>query len=27
VEMGLTIAGIPHRSGGLDAALRYLEQK
>jgi alanine-glyoxylate transaminase/serine-glyoxylate transaminase/serine-pyruvate transaminase len=25
VEMGLTIAGIPHRSGGLDAALRYLE--
>jgi alanine-glyoxylate transaminase / serine-glyoxylate transaminase / serine-pyruvate transaminase len=27
VEMGLTIAGIPHRSGGIDAALRYLEQK
>jgi alanine-glyoxylate transaminase / serine-glyoxylate transaminase / serine-pyruvate transaminase len=25
VEMGLTIASIPHRSGGLDAALRYLE--
>ena len=25
VEMGLSVAGIPHRSGGLDAAMRYLE--
>ncbi|MGF7206398.1 alanine-glyoxylate transaminase/serine-glyoxylate transaminase/serine-pyruvate transaminase [Skermanella aerolata] len=25
VEMGLSVAGIPHSSGGLDAAMRYLE--
>ena len=24
VEMGLALAGIPHRKGGVDAALRYL---
>ncbi|HYI68837.1 MAG TPA: aminotransferase class V-fold PLP-dependent enzyme [Skermanella sp.] len=25
VEMGLSVAGIPHNSGGLNAAMRYLE--
>jgi alanine-glyoxylate transaminase/serine-glyoxylate transaminase/serine-pyruvate transaminase len=24
IEMGLTLAGIPHRKGGVDAALDYL---
>jgi alanine-glyoxylate transaminase/serine-glyoxylate transaminase/serine-pyruvate transaminase len=24
VEMGLAIAGVPHRSGGVDAAMGYL---
>jgi alanine-glyoxylate transaminase/serine-glyoxylate transaminase/serine-pyruvate transaminase len=27
VEMGLSVAGIPHRSGGVDAAMSYLEQR
>ena len=24
VEMGLAAAGVPHRSGGVDAAMEYL---
>jgi alanine-glyoxylate transaminase/serine-glyoxylate transaminase/serine-pyruvate transaminase len=24
VEMGLAIAGVPHRAGGVDAAMGYL---
>jgi alanine-glyoxylate transaminase/serine-glyoxylate transaminase/serine-pyruvate transaminase len=24
VEMGLAVAGVPHRSGGVDAAMGYL---
>jgi len=27
VEMGLSVAGIPHRSGGVDAAMKLLEQR
>ena len=27
VEMGLSVAGIPHRTGGVDAAMKYLEQR
>jgi alanine-glyoxylate transaminase/serine-glyoxylate transaminase/serine-pyruvate transaminase len=27
VEMGLSVAGAPHRSGGVDAAMKYLEQR
>jgi alanine-glyoxylate transaminase / serine-glyoxylate transaminase / serine-pyruvate transaminase len=27
VEMGLALAGIPHRKGGVDAALRYLTEQ
>ena len=27
VEMGLSVAGVPHRSGGVDAAMKYLEQR
>jgi len=27
VEMGLSVAGIPHRSGGVDTAMSYLEQR
>ena len=27
VEMGLSVAGIPHRAGGVDAAMKYLEQR
>lgn len=27
VEMGLSVAGIPHRSGGVDAAMKFLEQR
>ncbi|MEH2536516.1 MULTISPECIES: pyridoxal-phosphate-dependent aminotransferase family protein [unclassified Bradyrhizobium] len=27
VEMGLSVAGIPYRAGGVDAAMRYLEQR
>ena len=27
VEMGLAIAGIPHRAGGVDAAMQLLEQR
>ncbi len=26
VEMGLSLAGVPHRNGGVDAALQYLTQ-
>ena len=26
VEMGLKLAGIPHRTGGVDAAMAYLAQ-
>src|ERR1700752_133134 len=26
VEMGLAVAGVPHRSGGVDAAMKFLEQ-
>jgi len=26
VEMGLKLAGIPHRAGGVDAAMAYLAQ-
>jgi alanine-glyoxylate transaminase/serine-glyoxylate transaminase/serine-pyruvate transaminase len=26
VEMGLTVAGVPHRAGGVDAAMEYLAQ-
>src|SRR5207244_4789249 len=25
VEMGLSVAGVPHRAGGVDAAMKYLE--
>jgi alanine-glyoxylate transaminase/serine-glyoxylate transaminase/serine-pyruvate transaminase len=24
--MGLTVAGVPHRAGGVDAAMEYLAQ-
>jgi len=27
VEMGLSAAGVPHRAGGVDAAMSYLEQR
>ena len=27
VEMGLTLAGIPHRAGGVTAAMSYLTDK
>jgi len=27
VEMGLSVAGVPHRAGGIDAAMSYLEQR
>jgi alanine-glyoxylate transaminase/serine-glyoxylate transaminase/serine-pyruvate transaminase len=27
VEMGLSVAGIPYRAGGVDAAMKYLEQR
>jgi len=27
VEMGLSVAGIPYRAGGVDAAMTYLEQR
>jgi alanine-glyoxylate transaminase/serine-glyoxylate transaminase/serine-pyruvate transaminase len=27
VEMGLSVAGAPYRSGGVDAAMKYLEQR
>ncbi|HLG83250.1 MAG TPA: alanine--glyoxylate aminotransferase family protein [Bradyrhizobium sp.] len=27
VEMGLAIAGVPHRAGGVDAAMTFLEQR
>jgi len=27
VEMGLAVAGVPHRSGGVDAAMKFLEQR
>ena len=27
VEMGLAVAGVPHRSGGVDAAMTFLEQR
>ena len=27
VEMGLSVAGIPHRAGGVDAAMKVLEQR
>ena len=27
VEMGLSVAGVPHRAGGVDAAMKYLEQR
>ncbi|WP_084029912.1 alanine--glyoxylate aminotransferase family protein [Bradyrhizobium sp. LMTR 3] len=27
VEMGLSVAGIPYRAGGIDAAMKYLEQR
>jgi len=26
VEMGLGLAGVPHQKGGVDAAMRHLEQ-
>ncbi|MFQ5958510.1 MAG: serine--glyoxylate aminotransferase, partial [Alphaproteobacteria bacterium] len=26
VEMGLALAGVPHRTGGVDAALAYLAE-
>jgi alanine-glyoxylate transaminase/serine-glyoxylate transaminase/serine-pyruvate transaminase len=26
VEMGLSAAGVPHRSGGVDAAMKALEE-
>jgi alanine-glyoxylate transaminase/serine-glyoxylate transaminase/serine-pyruvate transaminase len=26
VEMGLAVANVPHQSGGVDAALRYLAE-
>jgi alanine-glyoxylate transaminase/serine-glyoxylate transaminase/serine-pyruvate transaminase len=27
VEMGLSVAGIPYRAGGVDAAMKYLEER
>jgi alanine-glyoxylate transaminase / serine-glyoxylate transaminase / serine-pyruvate transaminase len=27
VEMGLSVAGVPHRSGGVDVAMKLLEQR
>jgi alanine-glyoxylate transaminase/serine-glyoxylate transaminase/serine-pyruvate transaminase len=27
VEMGLELAGVPHRKGGVDAALAYLVER
>jgi alanine-glyoxylate transaminase/serine-glyoxylate transaminase/serine-pyruvate transaminase len=27
VEMGLSVAGVPHRAGGVDAAMSHLEQR
>ena len=27
VEMGLSAAGVPHRAGGVDAAMKSLEQR
>jgi alanine-glyoxylate transaminase/serine-glyoxylate transaminase/serine-pyruvate transaminase len=27
VEMGLELAGVPHRKGGVDAALAYLTEQ
>ena len=27
VEMGLSVAGVPHRAGGVDAAMKYLERR
>ena len=27
VEMGLAVAGVPHRAGGVDAAMTFLEQR
>jgi alanine-glyoxylate transaminase / serine-glyoxylate transaminase / serine-pyruvate transaminase len=27
VEMGLSVAGVPHRKGGVDAAMEFLEQR
>jgi alanine-glyoxylate transaminase/serine-glyoxylate transaminase/serine-pyruvate transaminase len=27
VEMGLAAAGVPHRAGGIDAAIRSLEER
>ncbi len=27
VEMGLSIAGVPYRAGGVDAAMKFLEQR
>jgi alanine-glyoxylate transaminase/serine-glyoxylate transaminase/serine-pyruvate transaminase len=27
VEMGLAVAGVPHRAGGVDAAMTMLEQR
>ena len=27
VEMGLAIAGVPHRAGGVDAAMKSLEER
>jgi alanine-glyoxylate transaminase/serine-glyoxylate transaminase/serine-pyruvate transaminase len=27
VEMGLAAAGVPHRAGGVDAAMAYLEAR
>jgi alanine-glyoxylate transaminase/serine-glyoxylate transaminase/serine-pyruvate transaminase len=27
VEMGLTAAGVPHRAGGVDAAMQSLDER
>jgi alanine-glyoxylate transaminase / serine-glyoxylate transaminase / serine-pyruvate transaminase len=27
VEMGLAVAGVPHRAGGVDAAMQSLEAR
>ena len=27
VEMGLSVAGVPHRAGGVDVAMKALEQR
>src|SRR5690348_7288695 len=27
VEMGLAVAGVPHRAGGVDAAMKFLEER